>query len=244
MAGRYRDVTAEIGLVRVYRVRLALLRSRDPQDSHTPSCGWRAETVRGQDQEGGLMDSDDFLDDLSESSLTQEDWVRFFQLQARYMAPPEDPSIVRFTGDGQKIAIWLLNRYRTLAEMFRFLRERLDKNYVAKEGADRDLEDVSIEIWANIVARYANGYLQQRLTASVNAALKGVITEMYEAEPAIIEAALGQNTKEAVNPNLPSRADIRRIWSQIIDEHLDKAFVRENRGGDRRSERTITEDEK
>jgi len=184
------------------------------------------------------------MDEYPEIDLTEEQWARFDELHARYLAVPKNEGMVRFVAEGKEIKEWLLNRYCALGELFRFLRESLDKNYQAKVGSERDAEDVDIVGWAFFVARYANGYFQQRLTASVNAALKGVVTEMYEAEPAIIEAALGQNTKEAVKPNLPSRADIRRIWLQIIDEHLDKALVKETRGGDRRSERTITNDEK
>ena len=79
---------------------------------------------------------------------------------------------------------------------------------------------------------------------SANAFLKGVVTEIHESWPAFIEAAFGDNRAESVKANLPTKGELMEIWQGIIRDHFDPKFVRDGRGGDRRSASGLTEAER
>src|SRR5262249_38706242 len=86
-------------------------------------------------------------------------------------------------------------------------------------------------------------YFIERMNASANAFLKGVVTEIHECWPAFLEA-FKDNRKDSVKSKLPTKNKMTEIWHGIIQDHLDSKFVRDGRGGDRRSGSGLTEAER
>jgi hypothetical protein len=188
---------------------------------------------RREDHEGGLMDE-------QEVSLTDQEWARFEEIWQRWIKAPDNPKIVIFTWKGQEAAEWMLDKFRAAYDLIVLAGE----TYYGKDfGGKGSVKDVDREMFAAVVGRVAFDFFVERMNASANAFLNGVVTEIHEYWPSFFETAF-KGDQADIKSKLPTKSKMMEMWHGVIQDHLDSKLVRDGRGGDRRSGAGLTKEER
>src|SRR5262249_44287108 len=179
------------------------------------------------------------MDEHWEESLRDEEWNRLEEICKGY-GKDSGPGCFAFTGSGQKIWDWLRDKYRALYDLMVFL---VDKSDGEDHSGEASIKDVDREVFARRMADAAGDYLTERFRDSWQAMVNGIVTEIDMNLDALMEMALGADFESRVKPNLITKKQWSEIWDRVRQETLNPKFVRDGRGGNRKSGAQLTETE-
>jgi len=131
---------------------------------------------------------------------------------------------------------WLLNKYRAAYDMAIWVTE------IKGETVEEDSQ--KREEFAALLANIASARFQSRFAKALPATIQALIIDLDQMMPAflksVFEGADARNFKQA----LPTRKQVTDVWEAVIECVVDPRFIRDGRGGDRRSGAKLTEAER
>ncbi len=172
--------------------------------------------------------------DGSDIEITDEQENKFQELMALYLKPWDDPDMLGFKFKENELWEWLMNKSRAMYDLIVFANDQ-----VGEEG----FKHVNREHFSLRLACVASDYFTARVRASWEATLAGVFVEMDANIPAMIATVFGQD-ESTIRKSLITVKEWDEIQNVVRRPLRDPNFVRDARGGNRRSEIDLSTDEK